>query len=216
MLTPLDRSEAIAVMDRLMKHPITLSFHEPISYTEPPDPSISPIGLSTVRDRLRSGKYRAIHDWVTDVETVVGNYESCSVNIWERAAAMQVRRVFLKERAKMSTSNARIWVGSVTALRTRLSKLGHNAPWKVSRRMLQLCRVEIPKQLSLPLSQHEIHETLNGTEILTTEELRGLSRMIAGPQGDGRGVRPTPGLINEFNAAKIRDYVTRCVSRRGQ
>jgi hypothetical protein len=211
MLSGADRREALAVMERVMRHPIAITFHDPISPEDCPDADLSPIGLTTVCERLRAAHYRTVHSWLADVETVIHNYELSSSNPFELAAASEVRRCFTKERAKMHRRTASFWLLSVANSRARMAWLNTHVPPKLRAHMVPLAIVDVPKLQYFPMSEHEIQETLNGTELLRAEQVGGLAGAIAAP-----GAAITSAAVDESNAQKIKEYIDACVSGKGQ
>jgi hypothetical protein len=110
-------------MKRFMAHPLTIPLHF-WSSAELGAPRISEsLPLSGIRDRLQSGLYGSIYEWVTDIESAIYAFEENSGDIGV-PIGQEVRRIFAKERAKMRTTTLSKWSGSVAVLRRRLARLG--------------------------------------------------------------------------------------------
>jgi hypothetical protein len=210
MLTDTALTQALASMDRLLKHPITFTFHEIACAEASPAPGSTPPGLLAVRDRLREGHYKTISEWAADVEAVVHSYESASDNPFECIAANAVRQCFRKERARMAATTGAFWALSLAELRARLSQLSGAVPARLRASMLPIAPVERPKPQALELTGHEIEEALLHLEAMPGSRVGGLVAAIGRLGGQECAA---PSSVGPDNTPAICAYLAACTRK---
>jgi hypothetical protein len=189
-------------MDRVLAHPITTTFHDAFEISREDGGPMRPLGLLNVRDQLQAGQYATVHSWLQDVETVVHNYEASSGNPFEFAAVSEVRRCFTRERAKMRCTTHSLWLRSVAALRTRMSKIATAAPPRMKNHITTVPKVDVPKPFRAHMTEHQITEMLDATELMTADQIDGLRAAIT-----DEPVAISSTSVDEANAQAIREYI---------
>jgi hypothetical protein len=218
MMAPESNDEAIAVMNRLMKHPITLAIQKPVRSSDLDEEGArETLTLFEITRRLHRNHYPSLFAWITDVETSIHGYESRGESAPEIAAAQEVRRRFAKERSKMHLKSSSHWSLLVGKLRLRLSQLDSAAPGRTGSQAP--AQPPSPKSPASKLTSHDIHCFMNAVEVLATpEEREGILEIVCEMQpqavlSDAQSMNCQ--ILNEATLLRLRDYIGRCLTRRG-
>lgn len=208
MFTPALRQQAIGVMNRILEHPISFFFREPIQ----PDPTenyivLNAIGFNTILKKLNDSEYRDISSWISDVEDTLHNVEQYySESSYEAICAREIRRQFNKERMKMQATSRSIWALALQRQKMKLSQHGQTAPQKLKTLFPLIAYAEVHAPRTLSYTNHEVQVFMNGMEELTTEdEYKGLTTIVSKAK-----------KMNDDVLEKARVYVKRCVEKKGK
>lgn len=212
MFTPTLRQQAIDVMNRVLAHPISFFFKEPLQ----PDASenyivLNPIGFNAILDKLTNSEYQDVNSWIRDVEDALHNVEQYySESSYEAVCARETRRRFNKERMKMQATSRSIWALALQRQKVKLSQYGQTAPQKVKTLFPLIAYVECPPPRTLNYTSHEVQVFMNGMEQMNTEdEYKGLTNVVAKAKKENEE-------MNDDVLEKARKYVKRCVEKKGK
>lgn len=175
MFSERTRKAALEVMDRVMAHPISNLFKEPIAKGEEPeryyDVVKNPQYLNPIRQKLENGQYKQIKDWMDDVELVWSNVELFygGKSSWGFAAA-ENRRLFAKEKSLFEQTMIGSWCREVYGLRTLVTELMTQPPEKVRQFADKLGAVRTMKHSQPLLSEKELQSFMQAAEMLTSDE----------------------------------------------
>lgn len=129
--------KALDVTRKLMEHPITRAFHDPVDPEKYPDyfdKITSPQDLCDIAMRLRKGKYNTLQEWEKDIETVWANaekYYGSGSHI--TAAAQEGRKLFAKVKRELDTIFIKGWCSEVARLRAKEAQLTSSPPLVIRR-----------------------------------------------------------------------------------
>ena len=175
MFTEKTRKAALAAMDRLMAHPISSLFKDPIAKGEEPDRYFdvvkNPQYLQPIHQKLEDGGYKQVQDWLDDVELVWSNVELFYGNksSWGFAAA-ENRRLFAKEKELFDRVAIGTWCKEVYGLRTLVTDLMTQPPEKVRQFVEKLGAVRTMKHSQPLLGEKELQSFMKAAEMLTSDE----------------------------------------------
>ena len=211
-------------MERVMAHPITLMFHDRIAPSEEEDEyrPVKSIGFNDILQGLKNHEYKEMQEWLEDVEIVCHNIEEWySENSFEAVSAREVRRRFNKERSQMHSLSRSAWVWAMQKQRIRVAKLISMAPQKLKTMIPQISGVELPPKRQLKYTDHEIQTFLLAMEELDTqEEFDGLTAIIDEAQPGALKVPSvvnfTYGQLSDTTLDRVKDYVEKCLARKGR
>jgi hypothetical protein len=166
---------ALAVMEELMKHPITTTFQIPIVRRDTPESERyfnivkDPQDLTTITQRLRSGEYHSINDWLVDVETTWKNSELVQDTEVQHAATEECRRIFENILRTSGLYPVQAWCRDVPEIRERIDDKLASVPAKY-RKLLTSKNDETREETGIPRSEAiALSEAMNLT--LPDEEI---------------------------------------------
>lgn len=169
------KNEAIEVMNRIMIHPISSPFRQPITQKDVPEHYFEtvtkPIDLSTIKTKLLEGKYQTIQQWFDDMELTWSNAElfhgkESSFGI----VAVENRRLFNKEKKKLFGQSIDQWCGLVYELRSEITDLMNQPPSKVKQFADTLGAARSMKPNQQVMSEREKQCFIKASEMLTSED----------------------------------------------
>ena len=215
-------SEAISTMNKLMSHPISSFFIEPV--IPEPDSGIeipNQIGLSNILDKLKCSQYKNVYEWECDVETVFYNVERYySENSIAGCVAQEMRRIFNKERLFIMSYSLSLWMLRLTSLRSKLADIVHASPNRVSTKMPRYVRVDIADQHQLRFTSHEIQSFQIAFEALNSKkEKNDIMEIIKRTQPNilakSTNVTLNQKLLSDESLLEIRRYMKESLYKKG-
>ena len=174
MFTDSQYREAKESMNRLMSHPISSPFIDPIG-DNPPENYYkiiqNPKHLKEIYDNLEKKKYKHIKEWYDDVETVWSNAELFhGKNTAFGIAAAENRKIFQKEKVLFEESNTQVWCKNVYDTRTYLTDMMNNLPPKIKQFTDSLGTARfLRRNKNLP-NEKEINNFIKATEMISDEK----------------------------------------------
>ena len=215
-------SEAISSMKRLMNHPISNFFLDPVI----PEPEsgveiANQIGLNDILGKLQNFQYKYIYEWMSDVETVFYNVEVYySENSIAGCVAQEMRKIFNKERLFMMSYSVTLWTFRLTVLRSKLAELVHDSPHRVSSQMPRFAKVDTPNPRQLRFTSHEIQSFQIAFESIRTEQDKsGITSIINRTQPNiiskSANITLNQRLLSDESLIEIRNYLKECLRKNG-
>lgn len=128
---------AIHAMKELMTHPLTIKFHFPVPHD---DSSASqeyyatvknPRDLSSIQNKLVSGSYSTVSEWLADIDLVWSNAETFYHDDVHTAVTDECRRIFETIISKTGIYPFDLWCRDVFDLEKRYQRKIQDAPLKV-------------------------------------------------------------------------------------
>ena len=214
------RAKAIKAMERLIKHPISKMFQEPLKVDNDSLFELKPIGLNIILKNLTSDYYQDTYDWLCDVETVFHNVEVYHTDVsFEACIAREMRKIFNKERRFLMQYSSSLWTSNMHALRVKLVKYIHTAPTKLKSQIPSIAFVELPKPRNLKFNFHDIQCFQLAIEMIDSpEEKEGLVRVINESQPDAfQNVTPVSlniGQLTDATLESLKKYISECLKKR--
>lgn len=166
--------EAIESMNRIMLHPISIQFIDPIG-DNPPDKYYeivkNPKYLKEILSNLEERKYKQISEWFDDVETVWSNAELFHGKDSPFGfAAAENRRIFKKEKCLFEQLSTPMWCKKVYDTRTYLTDLMNKLPAKIRQLTDSLGSARHLKKNKNALNEKEINNFIKATEMISDEK----------------------------------------------
>lgn len=211
------KNEAIEVLNRIMAHPISSPFKQPITEADAPEHYFEkikrPIDLSTIKTKLQEGKYQNIQQWFDDMELIWTNAETFhgKDHHFGKVAA-ENRRLFNKERKKFFGQSIDQWCGYVYDLRTEITDLMNQPPSKVKPYADTLGSARSMKPNQQVMNEREKQCFIKATEMMTSDEdqkkiIGIISEMQPELDNGSSELIIDVAKLNKNTTAAIKDYI---------
>lgn len=169
-----DISKAIKIMADVMLHPLTKTFQHPVL----PDPETekdyfeiikNPQDLATISIRLKNGEYKALQNWLNDVETVWFNSETYNKSEIMNAVTNECRRIFSKICEIHGLFTVKEWSVVIYRQRQRIYTVMGNAPTKIKQHAGSFLPKTFSKQKQVQMTEEELSRFAKAAEMLTSD-----------------------------------------------
>lgn len=221
------RTEAIAIMDRLISHPAAAYFINEIVPGVDTDPDYynyvtNPQDLTTIKNRLINKQYTDKYKWYEDVETVWYNAEKYNgTDSYMAVVAREMRRRFEKERKRFCCDSTQLWLSEFNRLRLKCEALVRFSPKKVANNIHEAFLLPIPNTRPINLSDHELHCLKLALEMLKGDVVsKELTRIVRERQPDvdisSTLITLDYGILNTDTLLAIKEYVKNSLEKQGK
>ena len=162
-------NQLVAIMDRLMDHPITKMFcipKNPVDETQPKRLNY----LDNIKLRLIADKYSSIEEWEREVISTFEASTNQPFSTIEQIISEECKRLFKKEKQFISNKHSlKVWCSSLCKLRNKELLLTASAP-----KAIQDISYEIPSYRKMvpikEISEKELINFQKAAELIKSEE----------------------------------------------
>lgn len=175
---------AVRIMKKLLEHPITIIFLEPIQLNEDDDKSSdrspgNPIDLTSIQARLLNNEYTHPQSWINDVESVWANAElNYSNNIHLTSIAKECRKLFNKIKREIDVLMMGTWCIELMRLRGKIMEVVSSPPQKMKTYFLSQSNGHGQKQSRGLFTEREMHNFVLASQQMNEKEQNEIVKII--------------------------------------
>ena len=219
------QNAAVNVMKKLLEHPLTIIFLEPIQLSEGDSktsekPTTNPIDLTSIQTHLLNREYTTPQKWIDDVECVWSNAElNYSNNVHLTTIAKECRRLFNKIKREIDALMLGTWCVELTRLRGKIMNIISSPPPKMKAYFLSQTSGHTQTQSYGLLTEREMHNFVLSSQMMNEKEQDEIVQIMLEHQPElevkGEDITMDVTKMKLDTVYSVRDYIKNELEKNG-